>query len=372
MTTSPFRVLIVDESAVTRRLLSTIVAKIAGVVLLAAARDGRDALARINEQRPQLVLLDLDMSDMSGVDGLELLRHLAAVGVPAVVTCARSDRTRKFEALSLGALHVIERADLRSQDEPTMAAYASELTRTVGFVMRLDGVGQLTPKMAELRAGALTAEAAKVTARVIIAVAASTGGPQAIIELLAALDAELHAGILIAQHMPDGFARPFAEQLARATKFDVAELSGPERVCEGQVRIIRGGANLVVDEAHPSPGTRPSPRVGSVAVPELAEAELAPSADLMFEQLAPHLGPRLCAVVLTGMGSDGARGVESVRSHGGYVVCERPDSAAVPGMPAAAIATGCVDVVGDPRELAVHIQRFVGGLVSGRRQSGAV
>ena len=171
----------------------------------------------------------------------------------------------------------------------------------------------------------------------VVAIGASTGGPPALQNILSSFSDKLPFSVLISQHMPAGFTKAFAERLNRSSLFEVKEAKDGDPVAPGTVLIAPGGRNMVFTELNG----------GIVAriVEPAAQDRYIPSVDAMFASLADIYGARLLAVVLTGMGNDGSKGVRAVKKAGGEVLAEAEDSAVVFGMPREAIATGQVDKV---------------------------
>src|SRR5690606_31825811 len=184
----------------------------------------------------------------------------------------------------------------------------------------------------------------------VLGIAASTGGPPALQQLLCALPISLPIAIMVAQHMPARFTRAFAARLDKICSFSVCEASDEQELAAGMVYIAPGAANLELDEG---------PNGARVRVrPSRSGATIVPSGDLLFKTVSDLFGPRFCALILTGMGSDGREGAELARRQGATVLAEDPNTAVMPGMPSAAIEAGVVDQVLALEELPVAIQRF--------------
>jgi two-component system chemotaxis response regulator CheB len=311
--------------------------------VVARARDGEAALAEAHRDRPDAICLDLEMPRMDGFTFLRLL--MARLPTPVIVVTGRGSKADVFRALELGALDFV----VRPNGAGGLQEFRDELLARIRMVraLRLDSL--------ERRAASAPAEDAAAPAWLAV-IGASTGGPPALQRILGALPPGLSLGVLVAQHMPERFTRTFAERLGRATSLDVSEAEDRDAVEAGRVLVAPGGRHLTVERV---PGGGLQVRVLPPA--EVAGRRYCPSIDLLFESAARAFGDRTCGVVLTGMGSDGRRGIESIKAAGGLTLAESEDSAVVYGMPEEAIATGRVDEVLPLDRMAERLARFARG-----------
>jgi two-component system chemotaxis response regulator CheB len=334
----------VDDSEAIRAGIGRMLEESCGAELVGAAADGEQALREAQRLRPDLVLLDLQMPRMDGFTFLRLL--MARQPTPVVVISAQSRRTDVFKALELGALDFVPKPDGDAPIESLRDALVEkcQLVRA----LRIENLGP--------RGGARGEGAAGPEPAGVVAVAASTGGPAAIQQLLSTLSGELPLAFVVAQHMPERFTAAFAERLARTTPFVASEAADGDVVAAGRVLIAPGGRHLEVRRG-PDAVLR-----AAVLPPESAPgAKFCPSADVLFASVARAAGARACALVLTGMGQDGRAGVRAIKSAGGLTLAESADTAVVYGMPQAAAEGGSVDEVLALPALAERIRRFGGG-----------
>jgi two-component system chemotaxis response regulator CheB len=343
----PIRVLLVDDSATVRTVLEEILVRACGAEIVGAATDGEEGLEQALRLRPDLVFLDLEMPRMDGLTFLRLL--MPRQPTPVVVVSAQSGRTDVFKALELGALDFIAKPERGTPLDALRGAIVEkcELLRA----LRIENL----PAPAAVPPAPPSAEGLVEPTR-LVAVGASTGGPQALQRLLAALPGTLPAAIVVAQHMPERFTAAFAERLGRATPFSVQEARDGDVVAAGRVLVAPGGRLLEV--------VRDRGGVLRAAVLEpdpTAARSYCPSVDRLFESVARAMGPRACAVVLTGMGSDGRAGVAAVKIAGGTTLAESEETAVVYGMPLAAVESGAVDEVLPLGALAARVARFAVG-----------
>lgn len=323
----PTTVLVIDDSAHNRRTLKQLLESEPDVQVLDWAADGEEGLRKVVDLRPDVVTVDLEMPRMGGYTFLRLLR--TAAPTPAIVISSHSHKADVFKALELGAFDFIARpAKATAAALEILRMELLEKVRAARLVRR--GGAQRTPPARE----APEWEPEAAARPFIIAVAASTGGPPAVQRLLEALAAEPTPCVLVCQHMPAQFTKAFAERLDRIGPFNVSEAKEGDRVAAGHVYIAAGGRHLQLTE-----------REGRLVLrtPEMSPKDrYVPSADQLFESVAKTLGDKALAVVLTGMGSDGAVGVRQVHKAGGEVWAESEETAVVFGMPQEAISTGVV------------------------------
>lgn len=332
------RVLVVDDSTLNRRALTSLLEENAGVEVVGNASDGDEALRLVASLTPDLITLDLEMPRMDGFTFLRLL--MASRPTPVIVVSSHSAKDNVFRALELGAIDFIAKPEqvLTGRIDDVR----SQLANMVAMVRQLAPAGVATRGR---RATTVEAEVDKVmTPRrmatwpsPVVVVAASTGGPTALLELFTKLPARSNAAVIVAQHMPDRFTKAFAERLNRVSPFEVSEADGREVLAPGKALICPGGRSIELSKA-------PRGYVASVLASTKAD-RYAPSADRLFSSAAKAVGGQLIGVVLTGMGDDGAAGVVDIQKTGGIVLAESEETAVVYGMPRAAHQTGAVEAV---------------------------
>jgi two-component system chemotaxis response regulator CheB len=332
----PLRILVVDDSAYSRRSISKMLEGLPGVEVVGYAVDGEEGIRQVISLKPDLVTLDLEMPRM---DGFTLLRILTnRFSLPVLVISALSDADKVFRALDMGALDFVAKPvqgharelsrieqDLRWKVKQVMVSLLSKKARhSAPTVAEAD-----RPRRHGRSQGKRSVE--------LVAIASSTGGPPALQSIFSSFDQSYPFSVVVAQHMPPGFTSAFADRLNRTSPFTVREARDGDLVEPGLALIAPGGYNLLLEEAGAEIRARVKP-------PEASDRYV-PSADVLFRSCAPLYGNRMLAVVLTGMGNDGSQGVVAVKERGGQVLAESEDSAVVYGMPREAVATGCVDRV---------------------------
>ncbi|NJR79462.1 chemotaxis protein CheB [Sphingomonas corticis] len=325
------RVLIVDDSAVARAVLARFVTASGRYAIAAAVADADAALAFLARERVDVVLLDLELPRTSGIEALPaLLAAGQGARVLVVSGSAAEGAAVTMRALALGAADTLVK--------PAANAFASRFGDVL--IARLD---LLTAPGADARAPAARPRAPAATFDVI-AIGASTGGIHALAGLLGAIPATLTQPILITQHLPASFSPFFAAQVALSARRPCEVAQDRVRVRPGHVLVAPGDSHMVtVSLGEGTAATRlsrePSP-TGNL-----------PSVDPMFASLAAAYGPRVLAIVLSGMGRDGLEGARAVRAAGGTVVVQDAESSVVWGMPGAVAAAGLANAVLSPAEI---------------------
>lgn len=321
---APLRVVIADDSPVARALARHALEAEGRMVVVAEAFDGVDALRQVASAQPDVLVLDLEMPRL---DGLEVIRRqLLARPLPILVLSAlpdRGERPRALRALELGAL------DLMTKPAEWTHAHDRELCMRVRTVARVGPPPQRRTPAPAARAPFVTAARPRV-----VAIGASTGGPPLVAQLLRELPVACAASVLVVQHIDDGFVSSFAAWVALEAGRPVGVAASGEQLEPGALRIAPGGRNLLVSPDGTLLLQRPGPR-----------AVHTPSIDALLTSLADGFGARAAGVILSGMGDDGAVGLRRLRDAGGTTLVLDPAEALAPGMPQAAIAANAAGAV---------------------------
>lgn len=337
------KLLIVDDSALMRRQLTTLFAA-AGGFEIRQARNGKEAIAENTAFLPDVVTLDINMPEMDGLTALSVIMTERPVPVVMVSSLTEQGAMATLEALNMGAVDYIPKpggtislsiAEIeRDLIEKVRAAARSRLrgapARRAGSrpPARAQSSNALTRLRSTPRVGA-----AQGAGDGLVLIGVSTGGPRTLEEILPLLSADFPWPVLVAQHMPGAFTKSFAERLDRICALDVVEVSAPRAVAPGQVYIARGGADMVV--ARRADGLHALPR------PESAQHIWHPSVELLARSALAHCpASALVAVMLTGMGNDGADGFAEIARRGGRTIAESDETAIVFGMPRELVERG--------------------------------
>jgi len=321
------RVLVVDDSAVMRLLISQILESDPSIEVVGTAMDGNFGLKKIEELAPHVVTLDLEMPHRSGIDTLKEIMRRWRLPVIVVSSHSRVGASITLKALTLGAFDFVA----KPQDASTgMHEVARELIRKIQAAAQ---AGPIHPQylQKEVR-GKMARKQNPAAPSRIIAIGSSTGGPNALQYLFSQLPADFSGSILVAQHMPEGFTEMFARRLDETCPIRVKQAQSGDLLVAGRALICPGNRHLKVTRL----------QLGNVAVlsDEAPFNGHRPSVDVLFRSVATEFGDRSLAVLMTGMGEDGAAGMGAIRRAGGLTVAQSESSCVVFGMPRAAIERG--------------------------------
>ena len=343
----PVRVLVVDDSAVVRKLLCEALASSPNIEVAGTAASGTIALAKIPQLNPDLITLDLEMPGFNGLRTLGEIRRMYPK-IPVIMVSSLTERgaAATLEALSLGASDYVTKPSQAANLASAIEQIRAELTTKI---LLLCSWKSGAPTICAPTTASTKREAAQ--RKEILAIGASTGGPNALIEVIPRLPQDFPVPVVVVQHMPPMFTRLLAQRLDSLSLLRVGEAE-PGRILEpGRVWIAPGDYHLRVT------------RKGSAAImnlnQELPENSCRPAVDVLFRSVAEAFGPNVLAVVMTGMGSDGARGAIRIREAGGEVLVQDEDSSVVWGMPGAVVNAGAADKVCALSEISSEIVRRV-------------
>lgn len=393
----PVRVLVVDDSAFSRRLVIDILQADPAIQVVGYARNGREALEKMVSFKPRVITLDQEMPVMDGLATLTALMASNPVAVVMLSSHTAAGAAVTIKALELGAVDFIPKpapgdnlADFARQlTEKVKAAALVPVTRLcrgkpcrgnspAPFIFpppdrekaREEAAG--TAKAGSRRPepvfpvegapAAMTGVAAGGAGRPagrrhgieVVAIGTSTGGPAALRQILTALPGSLPAGIVIVQHMPAGFTGPLARRLDELAALEVREAAAGDVPRPGLALLAPSGRQMLLER-----------RGGILQVNLAAEAGITtlfkPSVDALFLTVAKECGPRSLGVILTGMGNDGLRGLRAIKEQGGTVIAQDEATSVVYGMPRAAVEAGLADLVLPLEEIAPAIVALVNG-----------
>jgi two-component system chemotaxis response regulator CheB len=346
-------VLIVDDSALIRTLMSEIINAESDMHVVGVAVDPYVAREKIKELNPDVVTLDVELPRMNGLEFLERLMRLRPTPVVMVSSLTGAGAATTLRALELGAVDFVLKPNIDVKEG--VLELAADLTEKIraAAVARVRRYVDPHP-IKSLSADAvlpLTTPPAGRADDTIIVIGASTGGTEALKDVLERIP-RTAPPILVAQHMPPGFTKSFAERLDRLCQIDVCEATSGQRLLSGNAYIAPGSAHLLVSRR----GT-----VGYTAISEGPPVNRhKPSVDVLFRSAAGTYGKHVIGVILTGMGKDGANGMAEMHAAGAYTVAQDEASCVVFGMPKAAIDAGGVSKVVSLAGIADHILRRCG------------
>jgi two-component system chemotaxis response regulator CheB len=345
-------VLVVDDSAFMRQLISELVDGSEEFRVIGTARNGVDALRKIQALNPDLVTLDLEMPELAGLDALDVIMR----DMPRPVVVLSAAWAGRAGDLTIRAL---ERGAVEFVRKPVGAASTGlgpareQLLHALRAAAQVGprGMGALAQAAVEARRGPRRHTAGAASR--VVAIAASTGGPRALTQVIPSLPQSLDAAVLVVQHMPAGFTQSLAERLDLQSQIPVSEAKDGDAMATNHVYIAPGGLHMRVrcDAGAPVIVLDTAPPIWGVR----------PAADPLFRSVAELFGSAAVGVVLTGMGRDGAVGLRAIHDAGGVGIAQDRESSIIPGMPQAAVAMGGADRVVALEAIAEVIQELLAG-----------
>ncbi len=361
----PIRVLVVDDSALVRQMLVRALGLDPRIEVVGWARNGVEAIEQSRRLQPDVITLDIEMPELTG---LEALPHIVRNSKARVLMLSSQDDPEvTYQALTRGAVDFISKP--RGGFATSLSELSDQLVKKIKTAYRIDPAkrtighdgsdGRVESSVAGA-SGSGTREhvrpprAATDSLAHIVALAASTGGPPALEQVFSGLPQDLPVAYLVVQHLPAGFTASFAKRLARISGMPVVEAAMGMRVQPGHGYLAPYGSHMVV-----------SGRPGRTTVLELLDSPpmhgVRPAADPLLVSLANEYGDRGTGVVLTGMGTDGAKGLMALRNAGGHTIAQDEHTSIVWGMPGAAVKMGAAVLVEPLDRIAAEVRRHVRG-----------
>jgi len=352
--TKSIRVLVVDDSAFIRHAVSKHLGADPEVEVIGQATDGLDALEQVRKLKPDVVTLDVEMPRLDGLGMLERLMRERPTPVVMLSSVTSEGADATMRALALGAVDFVTKPSLNV----TVGRVMAELIAKI----KAAAASRVKPKPIPLRPAPPAAREARSLRPLrrndkVLVIGSSTGGPRALYEVIPALPADLPVAVLVVQHMPAGFTRSLAQRLDQATALVVKEAETGDSLRAHQVLVAPGGYHMLIGEN------------GAVALDDGPTVNgVRPSVDVTMKALAEHYGPRVVAVVLTGMGRDGMAGALAIKARGGRVIAEDESTCVVYGMPKSVVEAGAVDKIVPLPDIARETARMI--LNDMRRRNG--
>jgi two-component system chemotaxis response regulator CheB len=346
MSAQPIRVLVVDDSALMRKLIPQILETDQSIQVVGTAMDGNFGLKKIEDLKPQVITLDLEMPGMGGLDMLKEIMRRHRIPVIVVSSHSTQGASVTLKALALGAFDFVAKpTDVTSR----MQESGHELIAKIKAAAQSRGI-QIGAAN-DLPVPALRQKVKAGNRRPptkIVAIGISTGGPQALQYLLAQLPPDFPGSIVVVQHMPPGFTEMFARRLDECCAVNVKEAQSGDPLLAGRVLICPGSRHLKVKRLP----------LGDIAIlsDDAPVNGHRPSADVLFKSVAEEFGERALGVLMTGMGEDGAHGLGLMKAAGGLTIAQSEQSCVVFGMPKAAIERGHVMRIVDLQAMANTLQ----------------
>jgi two-component system, chemotaxis family, protein-glutamate methylesterase/glutaminase len=358
------RVLIVDDSAFMRKLISDFLSEHPEIEVIGTARNGEDAIKKWRELRPDVLTLDVEMPKLNGLEVLKMIMKEQPLPVVMLSSTTREGADTTLQAIQAGAVDFVAKPsgsisiDLHKikteLTQKVLSASKANLTK-INIMKDSKSVGKKLESPIDLEmkpAGNVAARKIPRESKKIVCIGTSTGGPRALQQVVTSLPKDIDVPVLVVQHMPPGFTASLANRLDSLSQVRVKEAEDGEILIRGTVYIAPGGFHLKVKS------------VGSTLAISLSQSPPRnghrPSVDVMFESISTIKNYSKIAVIMTGMGSDGSKGLVEMKKNGTVkAIAESQDTSIVFGMPKAAIATNMVDEVANVENIAQSIMNYI-------------
>lgn len=370
--TPPLRVLVVDDTVLYRKIVSDVLAELPNVQVVGSAHNGKSAMQKIKTERPDLLTLDIEMPEMSGLQVLQALRKEAPqVGAIMLSTLTREGGAMTMRALELGAFDFIPKPQSGSLAEnklfiknalaPMLTAYARHREITT-LSTRSAGGAALSKVHPLVRPAALRpapGASARLGSSAIIAIGISTGGPMALAKVLPLLPGDIGVPIVIVQHMPPIFTQSLAKSLDGKSAIEVKEAVDGEALRPNVAYIAPGGKQMKIVAGYD--GKQRNLKITD----DPPENNCRPSVDYLFRSVADHFVGRSTGVIMTGMGIDGNSGLKQLKQNGAIIIAQDEASCVVFGMPKEPIESGTADIVAPLEHIAEEMLKTLS--INGKR-----
>jgi len=357
------RVVVADDSAVMRRVITRILEGASDIEVVATAKDGAEAIELATKLHPDAITMDVNMPRVDGLRAVQTIMGRNPTPIVLLSAFARPGGKVVEQALAYGVVHVVAKPsdygialdlDLHAEELRAKVRSAARVPVIRNASFGMDPARQvLSGGAGSFRPRSCPSETSGVP---VIAIGASTGGTVVLGEILPLFPADLAACVLVVQHMPPGYTREWAEALDQTTAVKVAEARHGDFLQPGNVFVAPGGHHMELKGTHVRLSAGPHVKLHR------------PSVDVLFDSLIP-LARRVCAVLLTGMGNDGVAGMMRLHASGARSVVQDESSAAVWGMPGAAVKAGCVQKQLRPIELVNYLVREMGKANKARKRA---
>lgn len=342
------RVVVADDSALMRKKIGEILNNEDDIEVVAIVKDGREAVEAVQSLHPDVVTLDIEMPVMNGLDALGYIMSECPTACVMISAFTKHDAEETMKALEFGAVDFVTKpGGVISPDIDTVGGEIVAKVRLAALV----NVSSLKLIWAEKAIEPEYIVKKPIGMAKVFAIASSTGGTQALASILPMLRGDIQAGILIVQHMPEGFTKGLADRLNWQSKIRVVEAEDGMEVKPGLAILAKGGKHMEVG------GTQEKPIVRVTDGP--ARRGVKPCADTMMESAARLFGKKVVGIVLTGMGSDGTEGSAAIKKAGGYIISEHESSCVIYGMPKVVFMAGYSDKVSPLHLIAEEMERLV-------------
>lgn len=335
------KLLVVDDSAFMRKIISDLINDIQGIEVIGIARNGIDALDIIPKINPDIITMDIEMPKLNGLETLKKIKE--SFDIPVIMLSSHTGRDITMEALNIGAVDFIEKPSNLSVGQSQLR---SELEEKIKGVI-LSSKKNITQYVK--RTSVKNVKDIKDIQGV--AIGASTGGPKALFNIISKIPKDVKVPIFIVQHMPKGFTSSFAQRLNNGCNIPVIEAQDHMPYRKGVIYVAPGDYHMVIDKNRIYLNS--NEKIHGVR----------PGVDYLFKAASEVYKDKLLGVLLTGMGKDGAIGMKTIKENGGYNIVQNEESCVVYGMPGSAVAQGVVDQIFGLEEISSFLNKSIKGTV---------
>lgn len=338
------RVLVADDSAFTRSLIVSLLSHDRDIEVIGEASNGLEAVAMVAEKRPDVVTMDIQMPKM---DGLEAITQIMAVNpVPILVISKYDDAHTAYQAIARGALELLAKPEMDLKGQKDFA-------EKIKFLSGIKVISHINSRFRKN----LLHEAGHNEEKGIVAIASSTGGTKALAVILSQLPEDLPCPMVIAQHIADGFVSEMAKWLNSISKLDI-------KVAEQGEELLSGCVYIAPSEKHTEINSQKKITLVDRGVKDIYR----PSCDMLLSSAAKAYKKKCAGIILTGMGSDGVKGMKSIKAAGGITLAQDEESSVVFGMPGVAINSGCIDRILPLDKIGGEIVRLANTVLGGKNK----
>lgn len=347
MNTRPIRVLVVDDSAYIRKVVSEMLSRDPLIQVVGTARNGRDALEKVQALQPDVVTLDLIMPELDGIGFLKEQMRRRVLPI-IVVSIASENGELVVQAMENGAVDFVQK--------PTALASERVYEIQADLIAKVKTAANIEPARIptaiSIPAAPIAAPAERAGKVDAVVLGISTGGPQALAQLIPALPGDLPVPMAVVLHMPPGYTALFAARLNEISRLEVLEAAEGDEMLPGRVLLAPAGQHLTLRRT-------PENRVVAALSLRPLDTPHRPSVDVLFKSAAEVYGSRLLGIVMTGMGNDGTSGAAWIKAQGGTVIAEARESCVVYGMPRSVVEAGLADFSVPLQSMAESILKMI-------------
>lgn len=334
------RVAVVDDSAFMRLIITDIVESSGKYKVVAKLRNGSELLDKIEEIKPDVITLDMEMPIMDGLTCLKKLKEQKK-NYPIIMlsSLTKKGSITTMKCLDLGALDFVEKSNTSNKE-----------TMKKELLTKLDGIVEYSSNKSTIRNKKVITNKVIVRNKKVdaVVIGASTGGPKALQEVLSKIESNINVPVFVVQHMPKGFTKAFAERLNRICQLEVVEAEDGMKIEPNKIYIAQGGYHMVVENRD---------RINLNEEPSIWGVR--PAVDKLFESAVRVYGGGIISAILTGMGRDGANGSKMVKENGGITISQDQATSTIYGMPKAAYETGKIDLVLPLGDIGIRITNII-------------